>query len=52
LAIISKSKIIEGGNDPKIGIEAPKNIPIQRQSIFERENGLMPDKLLHTVEDL
>ncbi|MDR3310059.1 MAG: carbon storage regulator [Oscillospiraceae bacterium] len=33
-----KVKIIGGSSVSKIGIEAPKDISVKRQSVYEREN--------------
>jgi carbon storage regulator CsrA len=47
-----KVKIIGGSNVSKIGIEAPKHVPIKRQAVYERENDLTPERELLTIEDL
>jgi carbon storage regulator CsrA len=37
-----KVKIIGGSHISKLGIEAPKNIQIKRQAVYEREQGFAP----------
>jgi carbon storage regulator CsrA len=37
-----KVKIIGGSNVSKIGIEAPKDVPILRQAVYERDSELDP----------
>jgi carbon storage regulator CsrA len=47
-----KVKIIGGSSVSKIGIDAPKNVPIKRQAVYERENDITPDSGIETIEDL
>jgi carbon storage regulator CsrA len=47
-----KVKIIGWSSVSKIGIDAPKNVPIKRQAVYERENDITPERELLTVEDL
>jgi carbon storage regulator CsrA len=47
-----KVKIIGGSNVSKLGIDAPKHVPIKRQAVYERENDIAPDQGIATVEDL
>jgi carbon storage regulator CsrA len=37
-----KVKIIGGSHISKLGIEAPKDIQIKRQAVYEREKGFAP----------
>lgn len=38
-----KIKLVEGGTVSRVGIEAPKNIAIQRRAVYEREHGQEPE---------
>ena len=42
----------EGGGVSRVGIEAPKDIPVLRQEVYERYNGITPERDLLTVADL
>jgi carbon storage regulator len=47
-----KVKIVGGSNVSKLGIEAPKDVSIKRQAVYERENDITPDSVIETIEDL
>ena len=36
----------------RVGIDAPKSIPVLRQALYERALGIVPDKALTTIDDL
>ena len=42
----------EGGRVSRVGIEAPKEIPVLRQEVYERYNEIKPERDLFTVADL
>ena len=47
-----KVYLMKGEWKSVIGIEAPKNIPILRQTVYDRTNEITPDKKIQSVEDL
>ena len=36
----------------RVGVDAPKGIPILRQAVYERYNGITPDRAVMAVSDL
>ena len=47
-----KVKILEGAGKSIIGIDAPKNIPVLRKSVYERNEGIRPEEEILSVDDL
>ena len=47
-----KVYLFESGMVSRVGIEAPKSVPVLRQEVYERYNGITPERKLATVADL
>ena len=47
-----KIKIVKGSEKSVIGIDAPRNIPVLRQAVHERNRGAVQDREIRTVDDL
>ena len=42
----------ENNRVSRVGVDAPRSIPVLRQTVYERNNGIIPEKDLRTIDDL
>ena len=47
-----KVTLFVSGKMSRIGIEAPKNVPVLRQAVYERNYGLKPEREIQSLDDL